>query len=367
MNVTFLNIEKITASFQPALSEAAERVIHRGWYLLGKEVEAFEREFAAYCGTRHCVGVANGLDALTLILRAYQEMDVMRPGDEVIVPANTYIASILAISNSGLTPVLCEPEADTCLIDPNRVEALITPRTRAILPVHLYGQAVDMEPLVCLARQYGLKLIEDAAQAHGAIRHNKRTGAMGDAAGFSFYPGKNLGALGDGGAVTTNDDRLAITIRQLANYGSERKYVFRYQGINSRLDELQAAILRVKLSRLDADNDRRRALASRYLSGIRHSEVQLPTWDGTDNHVFHLFTIRTSRRDQLQQYLTEHGIQTLIHYPIPPHRQQAYAEWNERSFPITEQIHEEILSLPISPVMTDEEADYVIHAVNSFA
>ncbi|MGN0036527.1 MAG: DegT/DnrJ/EryC1/StrS family aminotransferase [Bacteroidaceae bacterium] len=367
MNVKFLDIEKITASFQPALSEAVERIVRSGWYLLGHETEAFEQAFAAYCGTRHCIGVANGLDALTLILRAYQAMGTMQPGDEVIVPANTYIASILAISNSGLTPVLCEPEAGTCLIDPNRVEALITPRTRAILPVHLYGQAVDMEPLVRLARQYGLKLIEDAAQAHGAIRHGKRTGAMGDAAGFSFYPGKNLGALGDGGAVTTDDDRLAITIRRLANYGSERKYVFQYQGVNSRLDEVQAAVLQVKLERLDRDNARRRALAARYQAGIRHPEVRLPHWDGTEDHVFHLFTVRSARRDLLQQHLAGMGVQTLIHYPIPPHRQEAYEAWNHRSYPLTERIHQEILSLPISPVMTDEEADYVIHAVNSFA
>lgn len=367
MNIKFLDIEQITASFQPALSEAVERVVRSGWYLLGKEVEAFEHAFAAYCGTRHCIGVANGLDALTLILRAYQALGVMKPGDEVIVPANTYIASILAISNSGLTPVLCEPEDDTCLIDNDRAAALVTPRTRAILPVHLYGQAVDMEPLVRLARQYGLKLIEDAAQAHGAIRHGRRTGAMGDAAGFSFYPGKNLGALGDGGAVTTDDDQLATAIRRLANYGSERKYVFQYQGVNSRLDEVQAAVLRLKLERLDRDNARRRALAALYLAGIRHPEVRLPHWDGTESHVFHLFTVRTARRDQLQRHLAEQGVQTLIHYPIPPHRQEAYAAWNSLSYPLTERIHQEILSLPISPVMTDEEADYVIRAVNSFA
>lgn len=364
--IAFLDIRRITESFEPALSEAIRRTTASGWYLQGTENARFEEAFARYCGTRHCIGVANGLDALTLILRAYMENGAMREGDEVIVPANTYIATILAISRNGLKPVLCEPDPATYLIDPTRIEALVNERTKAIMVVHLYGRAADMRPINRLARQYGLKVIEDAAQAHGAVHEGKRTGSLGNAAGFSFYPGKNLGALGDGGAVTTDDDQLAATVRMLANYGSSAKYVFRYKGINSRLDEIQAAVLSVKLERLDEDNEKRRHVARAYLEGITNPQVTLPHDDGGPSNVFHIFPVRCPRRDDLQEHLTKAGVQTLIHYPIPPHRQEAYREWNGLHYPVTEQIHREILSLPVSPVMTEEETSEVIEAVNRF-
>ena len=364
--VKFLDIQRITASFEPQLSAEVQRVVSSGWYLLGQEVAGFEKNFAAYCDSAHCVGVANGLDALTLILMAWREMYNWDEGDEVIVPANTYIASILAISRAGLTPVLCEPNWDDALIDAIRLSGLVTPRTRAIMVVHLYGQVCNMDVIRPFAHQHGLKIVEDCAQAHGALYKGARVGALGDAAGFSFYPGKNLGALGDGGAVVTNDRLLARTVRTMANYGSREKYVNQYKGMNSRLDELQAAVLNVKLSRLDADTDRRRQIARRYIRQMSNPLVRLPqvnTWLG---HVFHLFTVRCEHRDELQRHLANQGIQTLIHYPIPPHKQEAYQEWSSLSFPITERIHHEILSLPISQVMTDEEVQCVIQAVNSF-
>lgn len=364
--IKFLDIKRITESFEPGLSQEIQRVVSSGWYLQGAEVERFEQSFAEYCGTKYCVGVANGLDALILILRAYMELGWMEERDEVIVPANTYIATILSISRNGLKPVLCEPDPETFLIDPLRIESLITEKTKAIMVVHLYGQIVDINPINRLAKKYNMRVIEDSAQAHGAVYAGKRTGNLGDASGFSFYPGKNLGAMGDGGAVTTNDENLADAVRVLANYGSSVKYVFRYKGINSRLDEIQAAILSYKLKRLDVDNNKRREIAGQYLNGITNPLILLPRWENSESHVFHVFPIRCPKRDALQAYLKEKGVQTLIHYPIPPHRQQAYKEWNDLSYPITERIHEEILSLPISPVMTKEEVGTVIEIINGF-
>lgn len=365
--IKFLDLEKVTASFEPWLSQEVQRVVRSGWYLLGNEVHAFEEAFARYCGASECVGVANGLDALTLVLRGYMEMGLMQEGDEVIVPANTYIATILSITRNGLVPVLCEPDEGTCLIDPSRIELLVTARTKAVMVVHLYGQAADMDAVGQVAARHHLKVIEDAAQAHGAVYKGRRTGNLGDAAAFSFYPGKNLGALGDGGAVVTNDAELAKVVRALANYGSSVKYVFPYKGINSRLDEVQAAVLHHKLPRLDADNECRRRIAERYMAGIRNPLVALPEWREREGHVFHIFAIRCKQRDALQAYLAEQGIQTLIHYPVPPHKQEAYREWNDRSYPITERIHREELSLPVSPVMAEAEADAVIDAINRFS
>jgi dTDP-4-amino-4,6-dideoxygalactose transaminase len=392
MTIPFLDLQAINAGYRNDLIAAATRVIDSGWYVLGREVKAFEEEFAAYCGVKHCIGVANGLDALALILWAYKILGVMKEGDEVIVPANTYIATILAVSHNRLIPVPVEPDIRTYNIDPQRIAAVITPRTRAILPVHLYGQAADMTPMMDIARRHNLKVIEDAAQAHGAIYNGKRAGSLGHAAGFSFYPGKNLGALGDAGAVTTDDDDLAKTIRTLRNYGSEEKYYNLYKGVNSRLDELQAAFLREKLKTLDADNARRREIAQYYLENITNPDIVLPTLNPkpltpnlephtlhpepltpnlephtlSPDHVFHLFVVRTADRDRLQKHLAAQGIQTLIHYPVAPHHQPAYAEWKHRKLPVTEQIHAEALSLPISPVLTAEQARFVADTVNSF-
>ena len=364
--IPFLDLLNINAREREALIAAFTRVLDSGWYIMGKELEAFEREYAAYCGTRHCIGVGNGLDALTLTLRAWLELGVFAPGDEVIVPANTYIATILAITENRLTPVLVEPDAATCNLDARLIEPHLSPRTRALLPVHLYGQTADMSAINAVARQHGLKVLEDSAQAHGARHAGIRAGALGDASGHSFFPSKNLGALGDGGAVTTNDDALASTLRALRNYGSHRKYENIHKGVNSRLDELQAALLRVKLARLDTDNQRRREIAARYLHDIRHPHITLPVV-GTDNEaVWHVFVVRTKARDALQHYLNNAGVSTLIHYPLPPHQQQAYHEWNQRSYPITEAIHREVLSLPISPVMSDEQVSGVIDACNTW-
>ena len=363
--IKFLDLHKINERFRGELDAAAKRVLDSGWYLLGKENEAFEREFAAYCGVKHAIGCANGLDALKLIIRAYG----FGPGDEVIAPANTYIASLIAISANGATPVLVEPDPGTYLIDPAKIEEKITPRTKAVMVVHLYGRVCEMGAIDVLAKKHGLKVIEDCAQAHGAYFGDRRVGNLGDAAGFSFYPGKNLGCLGDGGAVTTNDDELAAKIRALRNYGSDVKYHFPYRGTNSRLDEIQAAWLRVKLPHLDADNARRAEIAARYCREIANSAVTLPSAsDGSRqlSNVWHVFPVRTERRDEFQAYLTEKGIQTVIHYPIPPHRQPAYSEWHGLELPITEKIHETIISLPISPVMADDEVAEVIDAVNAW-
>lgn len=375
--IKFLDLKKVNERFRAEMDAATKRVLDAGWYLLGNELTAFEKEFAAYCGTKYAVGCANGLDALKLIVQAMG----IGPGDEVIAPANTYIASLIAISANGATPVLVEPDSQTCLIDATKIEEKITPRTKAIMVVHLYGRAMEMKPVWDLAKRHGLKIIEDSAQSHGAYAPDtlddaapRRTGNLGDASGFSFYPGKNLGCLGDGGAVTTNDDVLAEKIRALRNYGSDVKYHFPYRGTNSRLDEIQAAWLRVKLPHLDADNLRRREIARRYCEEIVNPAVRCPLWPRESaldasrlSHVFHIFTVFCDRRDELQAHLAAQGILTVIHYPIPPHRQPAYTEWHELSLPVTEKIHATELSLPISPVMTDAEVDAVVDAVNAFA
>ena len=364
--IPFLSLKDLNDSFQPELNQALCRVSDSGWYLLGNEVKTFEQSFAQYCGTKHCIGVANGLDALVLILRAYKELGLMKDGDEVIVPANTYIASILAISANHLTPILVEPNEATYAIDPTLIESKITSKTKAILTVHLYGQISDMDAINMIAQKHNLKVIEDSAQSHGALYTGKRSGNLGDASGFSFYPGKNLGCLGDGGAVTTNDDELAQAIRTLANYGSQQKYVNEFKGMNSRLDEIQAAVLSVKLPRLDQDTERRREIAQMYLEGIQNAAIALPFVAKPEGHAWHLFVIRSKERAKLQSYLSENGIQTLIHYPIPPHKQAAYREWNEMSFPITENIHNEVLSLPMSPTLSNEQVSKVIDAINKF-
>ena len=364
--IPFLDLKKINLRHQKAFEANLKNVLDNGWFVLGEKVKAFEKAFADYCGTKHCIGVANGLDALFLIIEGYKEMGLFFPGDEIIVPSNTYIASLLAVTKAGLTPVLVEPETHTCLLDPLLIEQSITDRTKAILPVHLYGGVCDMEGINCVAQKYNLKIIEDSAQSHGAVYKGRRSGNLGDASGFSFYPGKNLGALGDGGAVTTNDDILANTIIALRNYGSHKKYQNEFKGINSRLDELQAGFLSEKLFLLDSDNERRRQIAEKYLAGIVHPGITLPTGIIREAHVWHCFTIRTADRAGLQEYLTANDIQTVIHYPIPPHKQHAYQEWNDRSYPVSEQIHREILSIPISPVLTDDDADKIINVLNAY-
>jgi len=364
--IPFLDLKKINNQYRAELIEACTRVIDSGWYIQGAECEKFEQEFADYCGVKYAIGVANGLDALILVLRAYKEMGLMADGDEVIVPSNTYIASILAISDSDLVPVLVEPDINTYLIDPEKIEEKITSKTRAILPVHLYGQTCQMDKINEIAEKYNLKVVEDSAQSHGAFFGNKRSGNLGDASGFSFYPGKNLGALGDGGAVTTNDEELANTVKVLGNYGSQKKYENIYKGMNSRLDPLQAAILSVKLNHLDEEIEKRRDVANSYLEKIKNDNLILPTVREWNNHVWHLFVIRTKNRDKLQKYLSDKDIHTLIHYPIPPHKQRAYKEWNNDSYAISEQIHEEVLSLPISGVQSPEDTEKIIKVINEF-
>ncbi|MBS7197124.1 MAG: DegT/DnrJ/EryC1/StrS family aminotransferase [Bacteroidales bacterium] len=364
--IKFLDLQKVTAKYADEIHEAVLHVIDSGWYLQGEENRRFETDYARYTGTKYAIGCANGLDALVWIWRAYIEMGVMQAGDEVIVPANTYIATILAITENGLKPVLVEPSIETYEIDDSKIEEVITPRTKAICIVHLYGQCAYTERIGVLCKKYNLKLVEDNAQAHGCMFNGKKTGSIGDAAGHSFYPGKNLGALGDAGAVTTNDEQLAITIRALANYGSSRKYVFQYQGRNSRLDEIQAAVLNVKLKYLDDDNKHRKEIADYYIRYIDNRHITLPLTMPEKSNVFHLFPVLCSRRDELQKYLADHGVQTLIHYPIPPHKQKCYIEWNSLFFPVTEQIHREELSLPISPVMRREEAEVVVELINKF-
>lgn len=360
--IKFLDLHKINERFRAEIDEKIKEVLDSGWYLLGKKDEEFEKNFAKYCEAKHCIGCANGLDALNLIIRAYG----FGAGDEIIVPANTYIASILAISENGCTPVLVEPDIETYNINPDLIEEKITDKTKAILVVHLYGQAVQMDKILELAKKYNLKVIEDSAQAHGAIYNGKRVGNLGDASGFSFYPGKNLGCMGDGGAVTTNDDELAEKIRALRNYGSHVKYKNLFKGVNSRLDEIQAGILDVKLPHLDKDNLRRREIAKYYRENIKNEKIILPKAYDEKAHVWHVFAIRTKNRDEFQKYLAENNIQTLIHYPTPPHKQEAYKEWNNLSYPITEEIHKTILSLPISPVMTDEEVKKVVEVINKY-
>ena len=366
MQVKFLDLKKVNQQYKPEIEKAIQDVLDSGWYLLGDKLKEFEKNFANYCGTKHCIGVGTGLTALKLILKAYTELGEISPGDEIIVPANTYIASILAISQSGLTPVLVEPDIRTFNIDPDKIEERITKKTKAIMLVHLYGLNAYNENVKAIADKYSLKIIEDAAQAHGAYFNKKRTGSLGDAAGFSFYPGKNLGALADGGAVTTNSTKLAEIISQLRNYGSESKYYNNYKGINSRLSELQAAILNIKLKYLNKEIEKRRLVADSYLKGIKSDKIILPTVGEWDSHVWHLFVIRNSNRSNLQEFLKQKNIQTLIHYPVPPHKQKAYKELNNLEYPITEKIHKEVLSLPISPVLNRDEIEYVIKSINEY-
>lgn len=364
--IKYCDLKKINEAHSDGLNKAILRVAESGWYILGEECRTFEKHFSEYCGCRHCIGTGNGLDALTIILLAYKELGTMAEGDEVIVPANTYIATILAIISAGLKPVMCEPDIKTYNIDPDKIESLITERTRAIMAVHLYGLVVEMDSITAVARKYSLKVIEDAAQAHGALYNGKHTGNLGDAAGFSFYPGKNLGALGDGGAITTNDSRLAEVARAIANYGSHKKYINLYKGVNSRLDEIQAAILDTKLKYLDNENRRRRAIAGRYINEIDNPHITLPVADKDGNHVYHIFAVMTPERGRLQEHLRQAGIETLIHYPIPPHRQEALKEYQTQHYPITELIHNQELSLPCHPAMSDDDVAMVIKCVNSF-
>jgi dTDP-4-amino-4,6-dideoxygalactose transaminase len=370
--VPFLNLKAVNHQHRQSLIDAVTRVIDSGWYVLGQEVNAFEQEFASYCGTQHCVGMANGLDALVLALRAWKELGKLKDGDEVIVPANTYIASVLAITENRLKPVLVEPDAHSYNLSPQKVRQAITPKTKAIMAVHLYGQLAPMKEIMAVADEHQLLVLEDSAQAHGAMVDGKRAGNWGHASGFSFYPGKNLGALGDAGAMTTNDTELAQTVRALGNYGSHKKYENLYQGLNSRLDEMQAALLRVKLQHLEADTLVRQQIAVAYAQGITNPLVVLPiasaaTVASLRQHVFHLFVVRVKERKSFQAHLKAAGIDTLIHYPIPPHQQQAYREYHHLSLPLTEAIHQEVVSLPIGPTMAMSDVAKVIESVNAFA
>jgi len=370
--IKFLDLQKINAQYATELKQAVAEVIDSGWYLQGESVKLFEANLANYIGVKHAIGVANGLDALRLILKAYIEMGLMHEGDEIIVPANTYIASILAISDNKLIPILVEPDINTYNINPFLIEEKINERTKGIMIVHLYGQNAMHPEIQRLVDKYSLKLIEDNAQAIGCYYESNRTGSLGHAAGNSFYPGKNLGALGDAGAVTTNDDELAKVIRALGNYGSYKKYINDYQGLNSRLDEIQATVLNVKLKYLDTDNQRRREIAKYFCENIKHPDIVLPIINNqlslinNKYHVWHIFIIRHFDRNRLQKYLSDNGIQTLIHYPIPPHKQKAYLEWNLLSFPVTEKIHNEVLSLPISPIITEDKLSFIVDLINKF-
>ncbi len=366
--IKFLDLHKINTRFEPKLQEKFQQFLDSGHYILGNEVAKFETNFAKYCGTKHCIGTANGLDALILIFKAYVHLGKLQFGDEVIVPANTYIASILSIIHAGLKPVLVEPDEQTFNISPKEIEKNITNKTKAILAVHLYGQLADMEAIQSIAKKNYLLVVEDAAQAHGAVANSKslQAGNLSDAAAFSFYPSKNLGCLGDGGAVTTNDSELANCIAMMRNYGSSNKNVNDIIGLNSRLDELQAAFLNIKLELLDADNSKRRAIAKQYLSEIKNEKMRLPFYNGSDNHVFHVFVVRVAKRDLFIEHLNAHGIGWLIHYPTAPHQQKALSEYKDLSYPLTEDIHKTILSIPISPVMTDEEVKQVIYVINHY-
>ncbi len=369
--IPFLDLKSVNQTYNKELKEACSRVIDSGWYIGGQELLEFEKKFSNYCGTKYCIGVANGLDALILVLKVWKLMGLLKDGDEVIVPANTYIASILAISENNLTPILVEPELATYNLCPANVVKAVTNKTKVILPVHLYGQISNMPEIMVIAKKYNLLVLEDSAQSHGASVQNIKAGNWADASGFSFYPGKNLGALGDAGAITTNNEELNQNLRALRNYGSHEKYKNIYKGMNSRLDEIQAAMLTVKLKYLDSETARRKQIAQMYLSGIKNPNIHLPLPESTkatelNSHVWHLFVIRTNQRDLLQKYLEKNNVQTLIHYPTPPHKQQAYAEWNDRSYPITEKIHNETLSLPIGPTMSDEHVQIVIELLNGF-
>lgn len=364
--IPFLDLKAINLLMKDELKTAYDAVLESGWYIAGKELSSFEQNFAQYCGTKHCIGVANGLDALTLTLRAWKIMGKLNDGDEVLVPANTYIASILSILENDLTPVFVEPNEATFNIDLKELESKITKKTKVILPVHLYGQISDMEEIVVLAKKHQLLILEDSAQSHGASIKGKKCGNWGDASGFSFYPGKNLGALGDAGAITTNDDKLAEILKALRNYGSHEKYKNLFQGVNSRLDELQAAILTVKLKHLDEQTEKRKIIATKYLAGMKNAEIILPQVRNKEEHVWHLFVVKTANRTKLQQHLNAKGVQTLIHYPIPPHKQQALAQYNHLSLPLTESIHEQVLSLPMGPTLSEGDIQTVIEAINSF-
>jgi len=365
--IPFLDLRAINAAHREEIMAAITRVFDSGQYILGKEVEQFEAEFTRYCGVKHAIGSGNGLDALTLIIRAYKELDILHEGDEILVPANTYIATILAITENRLKPVLVEPDTSTYNIDVNRLEDIITVKTKAIMVVHLYGQVGYSQRMQKIANAHGLKIIEDCAQAHGAILQDKRTGSLGDAGGFSFYPGKNLGALGDGGAVTTNDPALAEIVRALRNYGSHKKYYNQYQGVNSRLDALQAAVLSVKLKYLDGENEKRRTVAEFYLQHITNAALVLPQPAlHRESHVWHLFVVRTENRDHFQQYLQDREIQTVIHYPVAPHKQEAFSDWDTQIYPVSEALHASVISLPIYPTMTLEQANYIAAACNAY-
>jgi len=383
--IPFLDLKKINEPYETAFQEKLKSVLGNGWYILGKEVETFEKAFAEYCNKKYCIGVGNGFDALVLIFKGYIEIGKLKKGDEVIVSANTYIASILAILQADLIPVLVEPKLETYNLHPDLIQEKITSKTKAILAVHLYGQLAEMNKINDIAEKNSLIVVEDAAQSHGAKINNSQNKdskfqnsesnsfvilseveELSNACAYSFYPGKNLGCLGDGGAITTNNSELAKVLFSLRNYGSKKKYHNEYIGVNSRLDELQAGFLNLKLPNLDSDNEKRRNVAKRYLSEIKNDKIVLPFWDFSNNHVFHLFVIRTEDREKLQEYLTQHNIQTVIHYPIPPHKQKAFLEWNNLSFPITEKIHNEVLSLPISPVLTDEEITFIIEILNQY-
>jgi dTDP-4-amino-4,6-dideoxygalactose transaminase len=364
--IPFLNLKDNVAPYKKELVDAISDVIDSGWYILGAAVSKFEGEFSTYCGVRHTIGTANGLDALTLIIRAYKEMGLFHEGEEILVPANTYIASILSITENRMKPVLVEPDIRTYNMDTKQIERCITENTKAILTVHLYGQIAYSEDMQRIADKHGLKIIEDCAQAHGALWQGQKAGSLGDAAGFSFYPSKNLGALGDAGAVTTNDCALAEMIRALRNYGSHKKYYNKVRGLNSRLDELQAAVLSVKLKYLDQENTKRREIASFYVENIKNNALTLPTADVVDSHVWHLFAVRTPNRDVFQRYLLEHGIESMIHYPVPPHKQEAYPDWNKETYPITEEIHRNVISLPLHPAMTKHETAEVANTCNSY-
>ena len=364
--VKLLDLQAITAMHGDEYKKVVDRVIDSGWFLQGKENNQFEMDYAKYIGTDHCIAVANGLDALYLLMRGYKEMGFMRDGDEIIVPANTYIATIISITRNNLFPVLVEPTWENLEIDIDQIESAVTPKTKGVMIVHLYGRVAYNEKLGNICKKHGLKLMEDCAQSHGCAWNGVKTGALGDAAAHSFYPGKNLGAFGDAGAITTNDAGLASVIRALANYGSQKKYVFKYIGLNSRMSELDAAVLDVKLKYLDEDNAQRQKLAAYYYENIDNPLITLPARIADENNVYHQFPILCERRDELQEYLKENGIQTLIHYPIPPHKQECYKEWNERSYPISERIHAQELSIPMNQVVSEKEAEEVVRVLNAF-
>lgn len=371
--IPFLDLKQINLRNREELLQAMEEVLDSGWFILGEQVEKFENDFATFCGSTYCIGVANGLDALILILKGYKQLGFLIDGDEVIIPANTYIASILAISKANLIPILVEPDINTYLINPELIEEKITSKTKAILPVHLYGRVCNMDAINTIAKKYNLKVIEDSAQSHGAVyTSGNRCGNLANASGFSFYPGKNLGALGDGGAITTNDEDLATVVKALRNYGSHTKYENIFKGVNSRLDEVQAAFLSIKLKYLNNDNKTRRALASYYHQHIINKKIILPTKnmgqsiENDESHVWHVFAVRTLHRNKFKKYLFDNGVQTVIHYPRPPHKQEAYSEWAHLTFPVSELIHEQIISLPISPIMTTDEINKVADIVNQY-